>query len=106
MGLKTPLSLAVLHYQTVTLKALALKFTSTANGSSLFTSLLLRWLFVEPTHFHFAVDTFALKFFLQSTQSLVHIIIPNGNLHGLHLPFYSHNLRCGTSGSHRRARVI
>ncbi|MCY1372855.1 hypothetical protein D9M69_600920 [compost metagenome] len=67
--------------ETFTLRALASQLACAANGFSLFTGALFRWLFIVATHLHFAEDTFALHLFLESAESLINIVIADEYLH-------------------------
>jgi len=61
--------------QTFALHALASKLANAANGFSLFASALLRRLLVIIPHLHFAEDTFALHFLLESAKRLINVVI-------------------------------
>src|SRR5581483_2607783 len=64
---------------------LARKFPEPAQPLRLFTSCLLRGLFVEPTAFHFPKKTFPLHLFLQDAKGLVDIVVANKDLQLLFL---------------------
>ncbi|KJZ32792.1 hypothetical protein TW83_01230 [Paracoccus sp. S4493] len=52
-----------------------------ANGLGLFTGFLDRRLLEMLLELHFAEDTFALKFLLQSTERLFDVVVANIDLH-------------------------
>ena len=51
------------------------------NCFSLLASALLGWLLEIVARLHFAEKTFALHFFLQGAQGLIHIIVADDNLY-------------------------
>ena len=57
------------------------QLAGTANGLGLFTGFLDRRLLEMLLELHFAKDTFALKFFLQSTERLLDVVVANIDLH-------------------------
>ncbi|MBB2680902.1 UNVERIFIED_ORG: hypothetical protein M2312_003783 [Rhizobium esperanzae] len=66
--------------QAFALQLLAGKLTLAANGLALFAGPLLGRLLIGTAGFHFPEQAFALHLFLEHTQRLIDIIIPDENL--------------------------
>jgi hypothetical protein len=66
---------------TFALQALAGQLANAANGFSLFTGTLLRWLFVVVAHLHFTEDAFALHLLLERPEGLIDVVIADEYLH-------------------------
>ena len=90
---EAPAELSQDSLESVAFQALAFQLARTANGFGLFTSLFLGGLFKVAAQFHFAKDTFALHFFLQSLQSLIDVVVANDNLY--HFKDHSFHKRGG-----------
>ncbi len=55
--------------------ALAIELAPATNSFRLFALFLLGWLFIVATDLHLAEHAFALHFFLQCAQCLIHVIV-------------------------------
>ena len=71
---------------TLALQAFAHKLAMPASRLGLLTCPTLRRLLVVPTKLHLTKDTLALHLLLESAQSLINIIVADGNVHGIRPP--------------------
>ena len=67
---------------TLALQAFAHKLAMPASRLGLLTCPTLRRLLVVPTKLHLTKDTLALHLLLERAQSLINVIVADGNVHG------------------------